>query len=162
MRLRAPSEVRQRVPGERVLAWMPTGGSSLIATATALTLPEGSVADLRVPWDLVLRASWEPDRVEVTAQEQAGGRPVVHRIRIDSEPGALPSVVRERVMASIVIQDHVELVGEQGARFVARRVPGSTDLRWSIVFDLGLDSRDPDLRRRADEALAVLRVSLGV
>jgi hypothetical protein len=71
-------------------------------------------------------------------------------------------VIRERVNASIVVQRRIELVGERGARFVARREPGTTDLRWSVVFDAGLDPSDPELRRRADEALAALRVSLGV
>jgi hypothetical protein len=66
------------------------------------------------------------------------------------------------VTSSIVVQHHAELVGERGARFVARRVPGSTDLRWSVVFDTGLDPADPELRRRADEILADLRASLGV
>ncbi len=70
--------------------------------------------------------------------------------------------MRERVTASIVIQHHALLDGDLGARFVARRVPGSVDLRWSVVFDAGLDPRSPDLRRRADTALAELRTSLGV
>jgi hypothetical protein len=60
------------------------------------------------------------------------------------------------------VQRHVALRGEAGARFLGRRVPGSTDLRWSVVFDAGLDPRDPVLRARADDALAVLRSSLGV
>jgi hypothetical protein len=53
-------------------------------------------------------------------------------------------------------------VGERGARFVARRVAGSSELRWSVVFDVGLDPADPDLRRRADAILGELRTSLGV
>ena len=55
MRFRPPAEVRERVPGERVLAWMPVGESSLVATETTLVLPEvdgvrrSAGADLRVP-----------------------------------------------------------------------------------------------------------------
>lgn len=162
MRFRPPAEVRARATGERVLAWMPVGTSSLVATPTALLLPEGSADDVRVPWDCVVRAVWEPDLLEVTAQPRAGGRPVVHRVRLGDDLGRLPEVVRERVTSSIVIQHHVELEGERGARLLARRVPGATDLRWSVVFDAGLDPADPDLRRRADEALAALRTSLGV
>ena len=162
MRLRAPSEIRARVPGERVLAWMRVGSSSLVATESALMLPAGAGEDLRVPWDRVLRASWEPEVFELTAQAAGGGRPVVTRVRIEVEPGVLPGVVRERVTASIVVQHHAELVGERGARFVARRVPGSADLRWSVVFDAGLDPSDPELRRRADAILTDLRTSLGV
>jgi hypothetical protein len=162
MRLRPPGEVRARVPGERVLGWCTAGDSSLIATEKALLLPQSDGVAVRVPWDLVLRVTWEEAAVEVTAQESPGGRPVVRRIPISQQPGALPEVVRERVNASIVVQHHVELVGERGARFIARREPDSTDLRWSVVFDGGLDARDPDLRRKADAALAALRISLGV
>lgn len=162
MRLRPPAEVRARVPDERVLAWMPVGTSSLVATESALLLPADGDVEVRVPWDRVLRASWEPEILEVTAQPPQGGRPEVHRVRFVGDPGVLPEVVRERVTSSIVVQHHAELVGERGARFVARRVPGSTDLRWSVVFDTGLDPADPELRRRADEILADLRASLGV
>jgi hypothetical protein len=168
VRFRPPAEVRERVPGERVLAWMPVGESSLVATETTLVLPEDDGVrrtagpDLRVPWDRVLRASWEPEIVEVTAQPESGGKPVVHRVRISGEPGVLPEVVRERVTSSLVVQHHARLDGERGARFIARRVPGTTDLRWAVVFDPGLDPADPLLRARADEVLAGLRTSLGV
>jgi hypothetical protein len=168
VRFRTPTEVRDRVPGERVLAWMPVGESSLVATDTALVLPEDdgrrrpAGPELRVPWDRVLRASWEPEIVEVTAQPESGGRPVVHRVRILAEPGVLPEVVRERVTSSIVVQHHALLEGERGARFVARRVPNSTDLRWSVVFDAGLDPADPELRSLADLVLGDLRASLGI
>jgi hypothetical protein len=162
VRLRAPAEVRARAAGERVLAWMPVGASSLVATSSALLLPAGAADDVRLPWDRIVRASWEPEIVEVTAQPESGGRPVVHRVRIEGDPGVLPEVVRERVTSSIVVQHHVLLEGERGARVVARRVPGSTDLRWSVVFDAGLDPTDPALRARADDALTALRTSLGI
>ena len=158
MRLRAPAEVRAHAGGRRVLAWTTSSGAPLVATEHALVLPDGT----DVPWDLVLRAHWEPEYVELTAQESAGGRPAVRRLLLDTAPGVLPEVVRERVTASIVVQHHVELVGERGARMVARRTADSTELRWSVVFDGGLDPTDPDLRRRADEALTALRTSLGV
>ncbi|HET7901254.1 MAG TPA: hypothetical protein VFL59_08705 [Candidatus Nanopelagicales bacterium] len=161
MRLRPPAEVRARAQGERVLAWLPAVGSSLVATDRALVLPAG-VEPQRVPWDRVLHASWDPGSLRLTAQDPAGGRPTELRIPVPEDHGSLPEVVRERVKASIVVQHHVELHGEQGARLVARRTPGDTVLRWSVVFDPGLDPTDPALRARADEELARLRGSLGV
>ena len=161
MRLRPPAEVRARAGRERVLAWLPSVGSSLVATDRALLLPEGTEPERR-PWDRVLHASWDAASLRITAQDPAGGRPVELRVPVPDDHGSLPAVVRERVTASIVVQQHVELHGEQGARFVARRTPGTSELRWSIVFDPGLDPTDPVLRARADEALVVLRTSLGV
>ena len=161
MRLRAPIEVRGRVAGERVLAWLVSGTSSMVATPTSLVLPEGN--DLaRVPWDLVLRAQWVEQAVDLTVQERAGGRPVVLHVPVTGAVDTMAGVVRERVNASIAVQRHVTLAGDKGARVVARRVPGQTELRWTVVFDSGLDPADPALRARADTALAELRAALGV
>ncbi|MCA0328916.1 MAG: hypothetical protein LCI03_03335 [Actinobacteria bacterium] len=161
LRLRAPSEIRARVPGEKVLAWCPSGSSSCIATGTGLLLPEG-FDPARLAWDLVLRAVWGEDGVDITAQRTPGGRPETFHVPMSDDAESLAMVTRERVNASIVVQHHAELVGSAGARLVARRIPGSTDLRWSVVFDPGLDPSDPDLRAAADQALADLRTSLGI
>jgi len=160
MRLRAPAEVRERVPGERVLAWAPSGTSTVVATEDALVLPNGSGGD-RVPWDLVLRVSWEQGGFELVSQPRPGAPAATVLVPVP-EPGALPGVIKERVNASIVVARHVPLADDGGARIVARRTPGSSELRWSVVFDPGLDPRDPALRAAADEALAALRGSLGV
>ena len=84
---RTPAEVKTRVPGERVLAWAPSGDSSVIATQGALVLPTGCVPE-RVPWDLVVRVGWEPRGVEVVAQGAAGARPVSLRVPIEGDAGA--------------------------------------------------------------------------
>ena len=160
MRLRTPSEVKERVPGERVLAWAPSGASSVVATDDALVLPAGAGPD-RVPWDLVLRVSWEQGGFELVSQARAGAPADTTQVPVP-DPGALPGVIKERVNASIVVARYVQLVEEGGARIVARRTPGSSELRWSVVFDPGLDPRDPALRAAADDALAALRASLGV
>lgn len=161
MRFRTPVEVKARAGGERVLAWLPSGSSSVVATDVALHLPEGT-DPARVPWDLVLRAQWVEGALDVTVQAGAGGRPVLLHVPVTGDIGTLAGVVRERVNASIVVQDRVMLTATAGARVVARRVPGSTDLRWSVVFDPGLDPSDPELRAAADAALAGLRATLGV
>ncbi len=161
MRLRPPAQIRARVPQGRVLGWAVSGSSSIIATDRALLLPEGSEL-AQIPWDLVLRVTWEMNTAEVTYQLDAGERPETVRVSVVLDEGDLPAVVQERVNASIYIQHHARLEGDLGARFVARRAPGSVELRWSVVFDSGLDSRDPDLRARADVALANLRSVLGI
>lgn len=160
MRLRTPAEIKARVPGERVLAWAPSGASSVVATDGALVLPAGADPE-RVPWDLVLRVSWEPDGFVLVSQERPGARAETRQVPVP-DLGSLPAVVKERVNASIVVARQVSLDGERGARIVARRTPGSSELRWSVVFDAGLDPSDPALRAAADEALAALRGSLGV
>ncbi|MBK9740539.1 MAG: hypothetical protein IPO93_13745 [Actinobacteria bacterium] len=74
----------------------------------------------------------------------------------------LPAAVRDRVTASVVISDRVALGEGAKALLVARRGSDDGEIRWSVVFDAGLDPRDPTLRAAADEALAQLRDSLGI
>jgi hypothetical protein len=45
---------------------------------------------------------------------------------------------------------------------VARRAGDDAPVRWTVVFDSGLDPTDPALREAADEALARLRSALGI
>ena len=158
---RTPSELKARADGRRILAWASSGSSQVAALETELLLPEG-LEPGQLPWDLILRASWEPDHADIVYQPQAGGSPRTLVIPVSGEFEVLAAVVREQVMGSIVIQHHVELKGEIGARLIARRIPGDTALRWSVVFDAGIDTKDPIMRERADEALSTLRTSLGV
>ena len=158
---RTPAELKARTDGRRILAWAASGSSHVAALETELLLPEGTEPG-QLPWDLILRASWEPDHADIVYQPQAGGAPRTLVIPVSGEFEVLAAVVRERVMGSIVIQHHVELKGEIGARLIARRIPGDTALRWSVVFDAGIDTKDPIMRERADEALSTLRTSLGV
>jgi len=161
MRKKVPAAVKTRANGMRVLAWAPSGSSWLAATEAALLLPEG-VGPTELSWDLILRVTWPDAHAEVAYQESAGGAPHVVKIPVQGEIDILAAVVREQVMASIVVQHHVAVDGDRGARLVARRVPGETDFRWSVVFDSGVDSADPQVRERVDAALANLRTSLGV
>jgi hypothetical protein len=158
---RVPTELKSRAAGRRVLAWATSRSSWLAATEAVLLLPDG-FESAELSWDLILRVTWPPDLAEVTYQESAGGAPRIIKVPIQGEFEVLAAVVREQVMASIVVQHHVAIDGDRGARLVARRVPGETEFRWSVVFDSGIDSSDPVVHDRVDAALATLRTSLGV
>jgi hypothetical protein len=144
-----------------VLAWAVSGSDFLAALDDGLLLPAGD-APAQLPWDLILRASWEPDRAEIVYQPSVGESPRSLTVPVSGEFEVLAAVVREQVMGSIVIQHHVELAGEIGARLIARRVPGETELRWSVVFDAGIDTKNPLIREQVDAVLTSLRSSLGV
>ena len=83
------------------------------------------------------------------------------RVVLDA-PGNIPEVVNERVKASVLVQQHVALIGDKGVRLVARRKPGDTAIMWRVTFDAGVDANDPAVRAAADDALAELRASLGL
>lgn len=156
MGLRVPSDVRGRAPGERVLAWATTDDGPVVATRSALHLPDGG----RRPWDLVVNAGWEAPVLRLTVQDRPGGANRELELAVP-DPGRLPAVVRERVTWSVVAEQHVALDGDRGARIVARRIEDG-GVRWAVVFDPGLDRSDPRLRDAADEALARVRASWGV
>jgi len=143
--------------GERLLAWgVCDDGALVVATDRSLVLPEAGGATRAVRWESVAQASWQDDRLEVI---ESGGVGRGRRTTVLSvlRPGALPEALRERVTATIVVSEHVDLVGERGARITARRSPGGSDLTWVVTFDAGLDPRDPALREAADAAVVRLK-----
>ena len=73
----------------------------------------------------------------------------------------LPIVVRDRVTASIAVNEHVPLQGEHGVRVVARRRAGESSLRWGYRTDPQL-ARTPELQVEAAEAVQLVRNGLGV
>lgn len=157
---RTPADVRALAPaGERLLAWasvVPAGFA--IATDAALYLPVPE--HVRLAWDLVSKATFTQEAVLVVeGRSEPRARDRAWRVVLD-DPGALPTVVYERVTSSVVVSERVTLQDDLGARIVARRV--GDGLRWTVTFDPGLDPGDPLLRAQADAAVADLRSTLGV
>jgi hypothetical protein len=56
----------------------------------------------------------------------------------------------------------VPLQGKRGVWLSARRSPADSEVRWTMLFDAGLDPTDPGLRTLAAAALEELRESTGV
>ena len=166
-RLRPPQGVV--AAGERTLAVAPVHSSAedsrvVIASDRGLYLP--NVGGFTTP-DSYMRLAWtEIDRVlweEPILTIQARGDEAARTWRIDlADPMRLPEVVRERVMASIVVTEHIPLHDNGGVRIVGRRDHPGAAIDWSFSFDAGLDPHDGELRRAAEAALVELRNVLGV
>ena len=155
-----PADVRAALDlgrGERVLASAPTlGGSHVIATTTALHVPTRGGGFTRIPWERVDHATWKDGWLHV--HETSAGPE--HRVRL-TEPGSVPETVRERVTATIAVSNHVQLPGGK-VRIAGRRPANGGDIRWTFVFDAGLDPSDPGLRAQAEQALEDLRRQTGL
>lgn len=163
-KLDAAARDRMGIPrDERIITWgigdVSDPESSLVV-ATGAALYEQRTGQ-RIQWQSVVKGTWEqPDFV--IDFEGAGG---VQRIRIPVDDARdLPAAVRDRVTDTVVISEHRMLRDDKGAQFVARRSPDGdiSDIRWSVVFDSGLDPKDPGLRQWADHELGNLRASLGI
>ena len=163
-RLSARARADAGVPdGERVITWgvgdeRDPEGSLVIATDQALYEQRSGS---RVGWQDVIKGTWEQPDFVIDYQGEAGPRRL--RIRLD-DPRDLPAAVRDRVTDTVVVSEYRHLVESQGAHFVARRAPGGglEEIRWSVVFDTGLDPSDPVMRAKADDVLGELRASLGI
>ncbi|MGK5554353.1 hypothetical protein ACSNOI_22340 [Actinomadura kijaniata] len=156
---RPPSAVRESfVRGERALAVAPTrGGSHVVATSLALHVPTAEGGFTRVPWENVDQASWRDGWLHV---QETGGGPE-HHVRL-TEPGSVPETVRERVTATIAVNHQAKLPGGGSVRIAGRRSPADGTVRWSFVFDAGLDPDDPGLRAHAEQVLEELRRQTGL
>lgn len=168
MRLRLPWSTRARgvavppevlaglglAPEERVLAAAPLpAGEWVVATDRSLR-----VAGEELAWTSIVHAAWEREDDVLVIETVAGDGVAAGRRRLLLDaPGDVPVVVRERVMASIVVSQRVPLRGEAGVRVVARRVPGSEAVFWQVVLDEGLDPRDATLRPAIEAALETVQ-----
>jgi hypothetical protein len=151
-------------PGEKVVAWASAPGADLTQTlftaATGRALYVQEIGE-RIPWDRISKATWQEPLLELVVLDDDGQPARVVRVRIE-EPRDLPAAVHDRVTASVVVSERVDLGGGAWALMVARRASDEDDVRWSVVFDPGLDATDPVLREAAAVALARLRSAMGI
>lgn len=150
---------------ERVIAW--GIGDPLSAEPTYVVATDEALYDQRASaryrWIDVIKGTWKEPEFALTVDSGAGGG--ARKVLIEvADARDLPAAVRDRVTDTVVVSEYVDLGEDGGAQLVARRNPGDglEAIRWSIVFDAGLDPGDPELRARADRALADLRASLGI
>ena len=128
-------------------------------TVRAFYLPDGAVLD----WNEIDQAVWHQDenRFDLVTLP-IGGPARAYQVHLTDPPGRLPELVRERVTSSIVVNQHVPLDGRRGARIIARRLPGSDELDWIVVYDPGVDGKDTEVKERVRDAVAAARADLGV
>jgi hypothetical protein len=120
---------------ERVLAdGLGPRGSVVLATDLGLWLPPAASGEgsRRVDWHLVTKATWSGGALEVIeadeVEELEGGVVLLadhppRRVPL-ATPGRLPETVHRRVTGAVKDSQHHEL-GDGGAWFVQRRVPGA-------------------------------------
>ncbi len=150
--------------GEKVLAsTTATDGTVLAGTRDAFyVVADGETR--RVPWEQVEAADWdrETDTFRLSEVGTWGDQRPVHTATL-AEPGRLLELVRERVIASVVMQRHVVVAGRRGLRVIARRAPsGAGGVHWIYEYDEGVDPADETVRAAAREALELARHDVGL
>ncbi len=132
-------------PGEEVVDSAPVeGGGYLVVTALGLWIPDGEGAR-RVGWHLVGKATWKDGVFTLTESEESGtaGSAVVLADRAPvrfplPEPSKVPHHVRLRVDGSVRSR-HRQAIGDGGAWFVQRKVPGRDGTMLQVRPDPGTD-----------------------
>ena len=133
-------------------------GSLIVATDAAL-YEQRSLQ--RIEWQRVTKGTWEQPESVIDFDDNGLARRL--RIRVD-DARDIPAAVRDRITDTVVVSEYRTLEGDRGAFFVARRSPDGDveDIRWSVVFDEGLDPGSAVMRERADAELEQIRASLGI
>jgi hypothetical protein len=146
--------------GERVLDWTTdTQGTVLVATATHLYAVSGADVVLRRPWHLVDAGRWNSDTSTLTVTWVDGERR--SRWSLDGATVFLQAL-RERVQASVVLSEAVELGEGRGARVVLRRDLASGGLLGQTILGRGVRAEDPGVRETTEAALAYLKEQVGL
>jgi hypothetical protein len=147
-------------PGERLLAVACGADGELLAATNWALYHQRGRSWARLGWDQVSRVDWDEQRRILMLAGLAPGVPARTVLRL-ARPWDLPAAVAERVSWAKVVDQRISLIGEAGARVIARRVPGGPAVRWLVIVDRELDPADPEVRAGLEAALAELRAETG-
>ena len=147
--------------GERVLSWAheEATGTTVVATNHRLyAVDAAGTRTLARPWHEVDGGTWSPELTQLTVTWVDGSRPSQWLLGATS---LLPETLRERVQASVVLAQRIELGPRRWAKTVLRQDLGSGDLVEQVVLGRGVRADDTEMTARTDAALAYLREQVG-
>ncbi len=166
-RAAVPPEVLERTvgSGERVLASAQAAdGTWLVGTRDRLYAVSADGEPTTLRWEEVQHADWDRDTETLRVERIGpGGVPVVAGSWQVTEPGALLTLVRERISASVLLQRRVDIARKRGFTVIARRPPsGQGDVTWAVEYDAGVDPGDPAVDTAVEAALRDAQESVGM
>jgi hypothetical protein len=150
---------------EKLLAWAVEDGSGVTVVAGRHRLyavtpgPDGPQLTLSRPWHLVDAGLWSGEDGSLRVTWVDGERPARFVL---TEPGALPETLRERVQASVVIVEAIELPNRRSARVVVRKDLATGELLSQALLGPGVRSTDPGVSEQVREGLARVREQVGL
>ncbi len=151
--------------GEKLLAWAAderTGGTVVAGRHRLYAVapgPERLVVALTRPWHLVDAGTWDGEARTLTVTWVDGERPVRFVL---TDPGQLPETLRERVQASVVLAEAVDLGGRRTAKVVVRKDLAADRLLSQAVLPPGVRSTDPGVAEQVRLGLARVREQVGL
>jgi hypothetical protein len=112
-------------------------------------------------WHEVAEATWEPEERVLVVRWATSGEPAV-RLRLAEPLGAVPEVVRERVMSTYVLSQRVSVRGRRGVTVAVRRHAVDGSLLVQTVPDAGIDLGRPETAERVAALARELAQQVGL
>jgi len=150
---------------EKLLAWAVEDGSGVTVVAGRHRLyavtpgPDGPHLTLSRPWHLVDAGLWSGDDGSLRVTWVDGERPARFVL---SEPGVLPETLRERVQASVIISEALDLGNRRTARVVVREDLTTRALLSQVLLGPGVRTTDPGVSEQVAQGLARVREQVGL
>ena len=119
---------------------------------------EGSVV-LDRQWHMVDTGSWDDATALLTVHWVDKAPATTWEL---TEPGTFPQVLRERVQATVVLSDEVDLGAKRKAKVVVRKDLANGALMGQTILGRGVRSTDPGVREDTRAALDRLREQVGL
>jgi hypothetical protein len=147
----------------RIFAWATTSTGFCIASPATLSYGDEE-AWKHIGWHEIERGAWNAELRKLTwALHAAPGKSSPRGSLELIEPGRLPELFRERIVATIAIEKFVPLVGERGVTITARRDLGGTGaVAWHSTLTRGLSWQTAGVRAAVDQAMEQVRAEYDV
>lgn len=147
----------------RILAWARTSTGYCIASPTALSYGD-EAGWTHVSWHEIERGSWNAELRRLSwVLHAAPGKPSPRGSLELVQPGQLPDLFRERILASIAVEKFVPLVGERGVTITARRdLGGSGTVVWHSSLTRGLSWQTDGVPAAVDQAMEQVKAEYDV
>ena len=134
-------------------------GADLVATTTHEYAVRSGSVELERPWHMVDTGSWDDQTRLLTVQWVDKAPASVWEVEL---PSTFPQVLRERVQATVVLSDEVDLGSRRRARVVVRKDLATQALLGQTLLGRGVRSTDPGVREETRAALDRLREQVGL
>ncbi|MFC7488202.1 hypothetical protein ACOCJ7_17435 [Knoellia sp. CPCC 206453] len=132
----------------------------VVATKTHVYAVRDRSVVLDRQWHMVDTGTWDDETARITVNWVDKAPASVWELGPD--PGTFPQVLRERVQATVVLSDEVDLGEKRRARVVVRKDLANGALMGQTILGRGVRSTDPGVREETRAALDRLREQVGL
>jgi hypothetical protein len=147
----------------RILAWAASRTGFCIAALATFSYGNENGWE-HVGWHEIEHGSWNAElrRLSWVCYAAPGEAPARGSVEL-TEPGRMPELFRERILATIAVEKFVPLSGERGVTVTARRDLGRGGaVSWHGTLTRGLSWETDGVRAAVDQAMEELRTEYDV